>query len=332
MTSPVFTIERFLLHSQPDYARGEFTNLLYDIALAAKIISVKTNRAGLVDILGYAGAENVQGEQQQKLDVFADEVIFRVCDHTGRLCAMVSEEREEMVMIPDEFEKGSYVLVHDPLDGSSNIDVNVGIGTIFGIFRCVDWNLRGRIEDVLQAGRKLVGAGYVLYGSSTMLVYSAGQGVHGFTLNPELGEFLLSHPNMRLPDPPAYYSVNDAYYHRWTPAVQKYLHWLQGQVEGDNPNLSSRYIGSLVADFHRNMISGGVFSYPAELRKPQGKLRLLYEAAPLAFLVEQAGGYASDGRGPILDIVPENIHQRVPLFIGSRSLVEKAEHFIKEED
>jgi len=332
MSDPVFTIERFLLHSQPDYARGEFTNLLYDIALAAKIISVKTNRAGLVEILGSAGAENVQGEQQQKLDVFADDVMYRVCDHTGRLCAMVSEEREDLIPIPDQFDKGSYVLVHDPLDGSSNIDVNVGVGTIFGIFRCLDWEKRGRLEDVLQPGRNFVGAGYILYGSSTMLVYSAGQGVHGFTLNPELGEFLLSHPNMRLPDPPVYYSVNDAYYNRWSPNVQEYLRWLQGDDQEDDPKLSSRYIGSLVADFHRNLLQGGVFCYPSESKNPNGKLRLLYEAAPLAFLIEQAGGYASDGSGPILDIAPDTIHQRVPLFIGNRALVEKVEHCIREEN
>ncbi|MDX1413416.1 MAG: class 1 fructose-bisphosphatase [Candidatus Promineifilaceae bacterium] len=331
MQDTVYTIERFLLENQPDYARGEFTNLLYDIALAAKIIAVKTNRAGLVDILGSSGKANVQGETQQKLDIFADDVMYRMCDHTGRLCAMVSEEREEMVQIPPEFEKGSYVLVHDPLDGSSNIDVNVSIGTIFGVYRCVDWKQRGRLEDVLQPGRNLVAAGYVLYGASTMLVYSSGQGVHGFTLNPELGEFLLSHPNLRLPQPPRYYSVNGSYYHRWSPGVKAYLGWLQGQIEGDNPELSSRYIGSLVADFHRNLLRGGVFCYPAESKRPQGKLRLLYEASPLAYLIEQAGGYASDGYGPILDIVPESIHQRVPLFIGNRSLVEKAEYFISGE-
>jgi fructose-1,6-bisphosphatase I len=245
---------------------------------------------------------------------------------------MVSEERDELIHIPDEFDKGSYVLVHDPLDGSSNIDVNVGVGTIFGIFRCVDWKNRGRIEDALQPGRKLVAAGYVLYGSSTMLVYSAGQGVHGFTLNPELGEFLLSHPNIRLPEPPAFYSVNDAYYHRWSPGVQRYLRWLQGNDPHDDPDLSSRYIGSLVADFHRNLLRGGVFCYPAESKKPEGKLRLLYEAAPLAFLVEQAGGYASDGCGAILEITPDTIHQRVPLFIGNRKLVDKVEQFIKEEE
>jgi fructose-1,6-bisphosphatase I len=331
MSGAVNTIERFILENQPDYARGQFTNLLYDIALAAKMIAVKTNRAGLVNILGEVGVDNVQGEKQQKLDLFADDIMYRMCNHTGRLCAMASEEREDFIQIPDRFRKGSYVLVYDPLDGSSNIDVNVSIGTIFGIFRAVDWDLRGRLEDVLQPGRDMVGAGYVLYGASTMLVYSTGMGVHGFTLNPELGEFLLSHPNMRLPDPPAYYSVNTSYYRRWSPGVQRYLRWLQGQ-ERDDPRLSSRYIGSLVADFHRNLLRGGVFCYPAELNKPNGKLRLLYEAAPLAYLIEQAGGYASDGYGPIKEIVPDSIHQRTPLFIGNRSLVERVESYVAEEE
>jgi len=331
MSGAVNTIERFILENQPDYARGEFTNLLYDIALAAKLIAIKTNRAGLVNILGEVGEDNIQGEKQQKLDVYADDIIFRMCDHTGRLCAMASEEREGLIEIPDRFRKGSYVLVYDPLDGSSNIDVNVSIGTIFGIFRAVDWDLRGRLEDVLQPGRNMVGAGYVLYGASTMLVYSTGMGVHGFTLNPELGEFLLSHPNMSLPEPPAYYSVNTSYYRRWSPGVQKYLRWLQGQ-EGDDPQLSSRYIGSLVADFHRNLLRGGVFCYPSEMNKPNGKLRLLYEAAPLAYLVEQAGGYATDGHGSVLDIVPTSIHQLTPLFIGNRSLVERVESYVAEEE
>jgi fructose-1,6-bisphosphatase I len=330
--SKIVTIERFILEHQPDFARGEFTNLLYDIALAAKVIAHKTNRAGLVDILGHAGAVNVQGEQQQKLDVFADDMIFRLCDHTGRLCVMASEEREDIIHIPEQFKKGSYVLVYDPLDGSSNIDVNVSIGTIFGIFRCLDWEKRGRREDVLQPGRKLVGAGYVLYGSSTMLVYTTGQGVHGFTLDPELGEFLLSHEDMRLPEPPAYYSVNHSYFMRWSPAVQEYVGWLQGRDGSDAPPMSSRYIGSLVADFHRNLLRGGIFCYPAERKKPQGKIRLLYEAAPLAFLVEQAGGYASDGRNPILDINPVELHQRTPFYIGNRSLVHRAERFLEQDE
>lgn len=328
----VVTIERFILDHQPAYARGQFTNLMYDIALAAKIIAHKTTRAGLVNILGKAGAVNVQGEEQQKLDVYADDVIFRICDHTGRLCAMASEERDELITIPEPYAKGNYVLVYDPLDGSSNIDVNVSIGTIFGIYRCKNWELRGRLEDVLQPGRNLVAAGYVLFGSSTILVYSTGQGVHGFTLDPEIGEFLLSHENMRFPDPPSYYSLNDSYLEQWSPGVQQYVRWLQGREAGseDAPRLSARYIGSLVADFHRNLLKGGVYCYPGEFAKNnKGKIRLLYEAAPLAFLVEQAGGYASDGYQPILDLVPLSLHQRTPLFIGNKSLVQKVESFIE---
>ena len=331
-TERIVTIERFILENQPKEAEGEFTNLLYDIALAAKAIAHKTNRAGLLDVLGRTGDINVQGEKQQKLDVYADQIIYRLCDHTGRLCVMASEEREDILTIPPEYEKGSYVLVYDPLDGSSNIDVNVSIGTIFGIFRCLDWKKRGRLEDVLQPGRDLVASGYVLYGASTMLVYTTGAGVHGFTLDPELGEFLLSNERMTLPEPPTYYSVNHSYYQRWSPAVQKYVRWLGGRDGDDAPSLSQRYIGSLVADFHRNLLRGGVFAYPADSKKPGGKLRLLYEAAPLAFLIEQAGGYASDGKQPILDVQPQSLHQRVPLFIGNRSLVEKAEVFVREEE
>lgn len=330
--SKIVTIERFILDHQPDYARGEFTNLLYDIALAAKVIAHKVNRAGLVDILGRAGAVNIQGEDQQKLDVYADDIIFRLCDHTGRLCVMASEEHEELLHIPEQYKKGSYVMVYDPLDGSANIDVNISIGTIFGVYRCKDWEQRGRLEDVLQPGRNLVAAGYVLYGSSTILVYSTGQGVHGFTLDPELGEFLLSFEMMRLPDTPSYYSVNHAYFERWTPGVQKYIRWLQGRGETKPPTImSSRYIGSLVADFHRNLMKGGIFCYPAEQGKPNGKIRLLYEASPLAFLIEQAGGYASNGHSNILDIVPTDLHQRTPFFVGNRSLVYQAERFIHEE-
>lgn len=329
--STVTTIERFILDHQPEYARGELTNLLYDLALAAKIIAHKTNRAGLVDILGEAGATNVQGESQQKLDIFAHNIIRQLCDHTGRLCLMVSEEQEEPLYIPEKYDKGSYVLVFDPLDGSSNIDVNVSIGTIFGIYRCVDEHQRGRVEDALQPGKDLVAAGYVLYGASTMLVYSTGNGVHGFTLNPEYGEFLLSHPDLTLPEPPAYYSVNAAYYNRWSPGVQRYIDWLQGIGEAP-PNLSARYIGSLVADFHRNLLRGGIFCYPAESVRDEGKLRLLYEAAPLAFLIEQANGYASNGRQSILEITPEHLHQRTALFIGNRHLVEQVEAFIRQED
>ena len=326
----IVTIERHILDSQPDYARGTFTNLLYDIAMAAKMIAHKTNRAGLTDILGRAGNMNVQGEEQQKLDVYADDIIFRLCDHTGRLCAMASEEHEEIIEIPEPYKKGSYVLVFDPLDGSSNIDVNVSIGTIFGIYRTVDWEKRGRIEDFMQPGRKLAAAGYVLYGASTMMVYTTGKGVHGFTLDPDIGEFLLSHEDMRLPEP-KYYSANHAYYSRWSSGVQRYTRWLQGLEPGGPQNLSERYIGSLVADVHRNLLRGGVFMYPAEANKPNGKIRLLYEANPLSFIIEQAGGMASDGRRPIMDIVPEDLHQRTPFFIGNRELVMRAERYIAEE-
>jgi fructose-1,6-bisphosphatase I len=329
--STVTTIERFILDQQPEYARGELTNLLYDIALAAKIIAHKTNRAGLVDILGEGGSVNVQGESQQKLDIYAHDIMRKLCDHTGRLCLMVSEEVEDVITIPDRYSKGSYVLVFDPLDGSSNIDVNVSIGTIFGIYHCVDQDRRGRVEDALQPARDLVAAGYVLYGASTMLVYSTGAGVHGFTLNPEYGEFLLSHAHLRLPEPPAYYSVNASYYSRWSPGVQQFVDWLEGK-DPDSPDVSARYIGSLVADFHRNLLRGGIFCYPAEGSRRDGKLRLLYEAGPLAFLMDQAGGYASDGRQSILDIVPTHPHQRVALYMGNRSLVERLEAFVRQED
>ncbi len=328
----IITIERYILEHQPDFARGDFTNLLYDIAMAAKMIANKTTRAGLADILGAAGSTNVQGEAQQRLDVYADKSIYRLVDHTGRVCVMASEEHEEILEIPPEFPKGRYVLVYDPLDGSSNIDVNVSIGTIFGVYRCVDWARRGRVEDCLQAGNKLLAAGYVLYGSSTMLVYSTGQGVHGFTLDPHIGEFLLSHPNIRFTDPPTYYSANHSNFGRWSPGVQNFTRWLQGRHGADWPALSERYIGSLVADFHRNLLRGGVFMYPAENGKPHGKIRLLYEAAPLAFLAQQAGGYASDGRRNILDIEPEVLHQRTPIFIGNYGLVRKAEEFIVAEE
>jgi fructose-1,6-bisphosphatase I len=244
---------------------------------------------------------------------------------------MASEEHENIIEIPQEFQKGRYVLVYDPLDGSSNIDVNVSVGTIFGIYRCLDWERRGRLEDCLQRGRDLVAAGYILYGSSTMMVYSTGKGVHGFTLDPEIGEFLLSHENIKIPEPPSFYSVNHSYFGRWSNGVQEYVRWLQGRNHSDII-LSERYIGSLVGDFHRNLQRGGVFIYPAEARKPEGKMRLLYEAAPLAFLAEQAGGYASNGRRAILDIKPAALHERVPLFIGNRSLVEMAEQYIQKYD
>lgn len=332
----IVTIERFILDQQRAYpdATGVLTNILYDIALAAKIIASKTTRAGLADILGSAGKENVQGETVQKLDEYADEIIFKLTDHTGRLAVMASEEHEGIIPIPDHFPVGPYVLLYDPLDGSSNIDVNVSIGTIFAIYRRKSEGGRGTLEDCLQMGKDLVAAGYVIYGSSTMLVYSTGQGVHGFTLDPTIGEFFLSHPNIRIPDKPQFYSVNQGYEQFWSEGIQRYTEWLQGKDKTNKP-LSLRYIGSLVADFHRNLLSGGVYYYPADSKDPKqptGKLRLVYECAPMAFLAEQAGGAASTGHERILDLQPDDLHQRVPIFVGNKSLVEKAKMFIQEFD
>jgi fructose-1,6-bisphosphatase I len=326
----IVTIDRHVIEEERRHpeASGAFSNLLTDIALAAKVISRQVNMAGLVDILGKAGHRNVQGEPVQKLDVFAQDVMYRAMDHTGHLCCMVSEELEDFMPIPEKFPAGDYVLLFDPLDGSSNIDVNVSIGTIFSLHRKISNAERGSLADCLQPGRKQLAAGYVLYGSSTMLVYSTGQGVHGFTLDPSIGEFLLSHENIRIPAAPTrYYSVNEAYYRRWSPEMRRLIDHMKG-TDGSEGGFSSRYIGSLVADFHRTLLRGGVFMYPQDSKSPRGKLRLLYEAAPLAFLVEQAGGRASDGETDILDLQPSELHERVPLFIGSADLVTKAEDFL----
>lgn len=328
----IVTIERFIIEQQKEHpaATGIFTSLLYDLALAAKVIARETSRAGLTQILGLAGRVNVQGEDQMKLDVFANETIIRLNSFTGRLAVMASEESDGLIPIPPEYLQGRYVLIFDPLDGSSNVDVNGSVGTIFAIYRRKSSEGAGTLEDCLQAGRAMVAAGYVVYGPSTMLVYTAGAGVHGFTLDPGLGEFLLSHPNMRFPTTAKYYSVNQGYESAWSEGVRRYTRWLQG-MDPEQPShpLSSRYVGTLVADFHRNLLQGGVFYYPADAKSPRGKLRLAYEAAPLAFIAEQAGGYGSDGRGPILDIQPTSLHDRVPLFVGNRDLVLKAEEYIR---
>ncbi|CAN5449924.1 class 1 fructose-bisphosphatase [soil metagenome] len=331
----IVTIERHFFEQQSKFpeATGVLSNLLYDLAVSAKIIASHTTRAGLAEILGTEGKENMHGDEVQKLDTFAERTIYRMNDHTGRLAAMASEEEEGIIPIPEPYPTGKYVLIYDPLDGSSNIDFNVSVGTIFAIHRRKSKEGPGTLEDCLQKGSELVAAGYIIYGSSTMMVYSTGQGVHGFTLDPRVGEFLLSHPNIRIPAKPKYYSVNQGYQHRWSEGMQRYTNWLQGDND-QGISLSLRYIGSLVADFHRNLLAGGIFYYPAEgksSKKASGKLRLLYEAAPLAFLAEQAGGYASDGHTAILDIEPTGLHQRVPLFIGSRDLVKKAEEFLRDE-
>jgi fructose-1,6-bisphosphatase I len=321
----VVTIDRFIIEQErlhPE-ATGELSGILYDLALAATIIASKVRRAGLVDILGSAEAENVQGEMQQKLDVFANETIVKALDHGGRLCAMASEEVPDIIPIPEGFRCGKYCLLFDPLDGSSNIDVNVPVGTIFSVVRKITRGSRGEMEDMLQPGRRQVASGYVIYGSSTMLVYTTGQGVHGFTLDPSIGEFLLSHPNIRIPDPGRYLSVNDSYEQHWDEPVKALMRRYRG-LDGERRAMNVRYVGSLVADFHRNLLGGGIFCYPANVKSPTGKLRLLYEANPLAFVVEQAGGAATDGTRRILDIHPTELHQRIPLYVGSKSDVDMA--------
>lgn len=316
----VVTIERFIIEQErlfPD-ATGEFSGILADLAIAAKMIANKVRLAGLVDVLGAHGTDNVQGEAQQKLDVLANTIIIKALDHGGRLCAMASEEEEDIIPIPARFRRGKYLLLFDPLDGSSNIDVNVPVGTIFSILRKITDGPDGTLEDVLQAGKEQVAAGYVIYGASTMFVYTAGGGVHGFTLDPSIGEFLLSHPDMRIPEHGRYLSVNDAYEQHWAEDVRALMRRYRG-LDGKRSAMNVRYVGSLVADCHRNLLGGGLFAYPANTKNPQGKLRLLYECNPLAFIVEQAGGSAIDGTQRILNVKPTALHQRSPYYIGSKA-------------
>jgi len=333
MSIPQATIERHIIEQQRHFpkATGEFSALLYDIAFAAKIITREVRKAGLVDILGLTGSENVQGEQVQKLDEFADDILTRALDHTGRLCCMASEEQDDIIRIPDKFKKGNYVLLFDPLDGSSNIDANVSIGTIFSIFRKTSPGEDGTLEDCLQQGKHQVAAGYIIYGSSTMLVYTAGNGVFGFTLDPSVGEFLLSHDNITTPSRGKIYSANEGNYSKWDNSVQRYVDYLKTNNNKNGIPYQSRYIGSLVADVHRNLLYGGIFIYPFDNKYKSGKLRLLYEANPLAFIVEQAGGYATTGYKRILDIKPRELHERTPLIIGSHDDVKEAEKFIQGE-
>lgn len=315
----IVTIERFLSDNQPETATGDLSRVLDDIAMAGKVIASRTRRGGLTDLLGKAGVLNVQGEDQKLMDVYADDIMTSMLSGHGRVCAIVSEERPEPVIVDDA---APYVVVHDPLDGSSNIDSNVSIGTIFGVFRREDTTSPPTDADWLRPGRDLVAAGYVLYGTSTMMVYSTGQGVHAFTLDPAVGEFLLTWSDLRFPDEPAYYSLNLASAPQWEIGMAKFVDWLN---RGDTPDLSQRYIGSAVADFHRNLLHGGVFGYPGEVDRPEGKLRLMYEGAPLAFLAEEAGGRGSDGYRDLLDIIPTDIHQRTPVFVGDKRLVDRLE-------
>ncbi len=330
----IVTLTRHIIEEQRKHptATGEFTNLINDLAFAIKLISYNTNKAGLLDVLGEAGMTNVQGEQVKKLDVFAHETMFRALDHGGHICVMGSEEEEKPIAIPEQFPIGKYVILFDPLDGSSNIDANVSVGTIFSIYRRVTPDgTPGTLEDLLQPGSEQICAGYVVYGSSTMLVYTTGNGVHGFTLDPSYGEFVLSHPDIKIPKKGKIYSVNESNFDYWDQSIKNYVHYIKQIDPASGRPMNSRYIGSMVSDFHRNLLYGGIFLYPASQRAPKGKLRLAYEANPMAFIIEQAGGKASDGHRRIMDIVPTELHQRTPLFIGSVEDVDMVEEFIRGE-
>ncbi len=325
------TLGEFIINNQKDFkgSTGELSRLINAIRLAAKVVNHEVNKAGLVDILGAAGETNIQGEEQQKLDVYANDIFMQTLTNREIVCGIASEEEDEFVIIKGNGNhETKYVVLMDPLDGSSNVDVNVSVGTIFSIYERV--TPKGKPvtqDDFLQKGNKQVAAGYVVYGTSTMLVYTTGKGVNGFTLNPAIGTFYLSHPNMKYPEKGDIYSINEAGYVHFPQGVKDYLKFIQEQVEKGR-KYTSRYIGSLVSDFHRNMIKGGIYIYPTSTKNPKGKLRLLYECNPMAFLAEQANGKASDGYKRILDIKPTELHQRVPFFCGSKSMLAKVEGFM----
>lgn len=329
------TIDRFILEKEKQHpeATGELSYILTNISLAAKVISAEVNRAGLADILGYTGDANVHGERIRKLDLFAQDILIRSLDYFGLVAALASEEEEDVIRMPKGNRVGKYVVLFDPLDGSTNIDVNVSIGTIFSIYkRETDTSKPGEISDCVQPGNKQVAAGYVLYGTSTIFVYTTGDGVHAFTLDQSIGEFLLSQENIKMPKTGTIYSTNEGNYKYWNSGLKRFIKHLQDAVDRNEKPFSSRYIGSMVSDIHRNLIYGGIFIYPEDKLRPNGKLRLVYECNPMAFIVEAAGGKATDGHRRILDIKPDQIHQRAPIYIGSTELVELVEKFIKEEE
>lgn len=327
----ITTLGQFIIEKQADfpYAKGELSRLLRDIGIAAKIVNREVNKAGLVNILGETGTRNIQGEEVKKLDVFANDQFIAALQSGGECCVVASEENEEIIGIDSEVSRNAkYVVALDPLDGSSNIDVNVSIGTIFSIYRRNSFSGPGTLTDVLRRGAEQVAAGYVIYGSSTMLVYTTGKGVNGFTLDPSIGEFCLSHPEMRIPVDGTCYSINEGNYAHFPDGVKRYIKYCQEEDPATKRPYSSRYIGSMVADLHRNLIKGGIFIYPATAGAPKGKLRLVYECNPMAFIIEQAGGRATDGFSRILDIEVQALHQRIPIFIGSENMVRKAEEFM----
>jgi len=332
MTNKIQTLGEFIIENQQafKYSSGELSRLINSIRLAAKVVNHEVNKAGLVDILGAAGETNIQGENQQKLDVYANEKFIKTMTKRNIVCGIASEEEDDFMAInsQDENHQNKYIVLIDPLDGSSNIDVNVSVGTIFSIYRRVTpVGTPVTIEDFLQKGRQQVAAGYIVYGTSTMIVYTTGHGVNGFTLNPAIGTFYLSHPDMKFPADGKIYSVNEGNYIHFPQGIKNYIKYCQ-EEEGDRP-YTSRYIGSLVSDFHRNMIKGGIYMYPKSSKNYEGKLRLLYECNPMAFLAEQADGKASDGFRRIMDIEPTELHQRVPFICGSKNMVEKAEEFMR---
>ncbi len=331
MSSKNTTLGEFIIENQNEfqYSSGELSRIINSIRLAAKVVNYKVNQAGLVDIIGAVGEQNIQGEEQQKLDVYANEIFIQTLINREIVCGIASEENDDFITIEgsDNGNNNKYVVLMDPLDGSSNIDVNVSVGTIFSVYRRITpIGTPVSLEDFLQPGINQVAAGYVIYGTSTMLVYTTGFGVNGFTLNPAIGTFYLSHPNMKFPIDGSIYSVNEGNYSQFPQGVKDYIKYCQ-QEEGDRP-YTSRYIGSLVSDIHRNMIKGGIYIYPTSSKSPKGKLRLLYECNPMAFIIEQAGGKASDGVNRIMEIQPTELHQRVSFFCGSKNMVEKAEEFM----
>lgn len=333
MDNAVTTVDRFITEEERRHpeATGAFSNVLYDLCLAAKVISREVNKAGLLDILGGTGRTNVQGEEVQKLDEYAHDLMCDTMCRSGHLCLMASEEEDEPIRIPDRYPTGPYVLLFDPLDGSSNIDANISIGTIFSLHRRVSEGRDGTLADLLQPGSRQIAAGYVLYGSSTMLVFTTGTGVHGFTLDPSIGEFLLSHPDIRIPSPgKKIYSTNEGYFTKWSAAQRDFVRHLRGDREAGS-GFSSRYVGSLVADFHRTLLYGGLFMYPATSAHPNGKLRLMYEVAPMSLICREAGGAATDGQRDTLEIQPEELHQRVPFYVGNREYVELAGEYLAAE-
>jgi fructose-1,6-bisphosphatase I len=327
MTLPRHILEGEKLHPE---ATGELSTILLQLSLAAKVISLEVNKAGLADILGFTGESNVSGDEVKKLDIFAHETLLKAMDHGGHFCVMASEEDEDIIHLPPHQKIGKYVLLFDPLDGSSNIDANVSIGTIFSIYkRITPGNGPGTLEDCLQPGYKQEVSGYILYGSSTVFVYTAGHGVYGFTLDPAFGEFILSHDDIKIPKSGRIYSINEGNYFSWHKGLKDYIKYLQANYYNGKP-YQSRYIGSMVADVHRTLLYGGIFMYPGDKRNEKGKLRLVYECNPMAFIVEAAGGRAIDGKQRILEKIPESLHERIPIFIGSEQDVTLVEKFLNE--